>query len=343
MFADKLQQALAAYKAGDKAAARQMIAVVLKVQPTNADAWYMAAFMTEDPDKRIQLLERTLAIDPNHAQAQITLKKLRPSPFTDPLDEVIDQGLKAPPAKRRFSMVDKLLIAALIIALVITIGLVTFIVRSNQTKTAAIAALPEMYIKDGLTLRYPTGWKLDAYALNISLTYPPGSKPFGQFIGIDLFHNPSRANNWLTAEECNEPKLKNGIPNSDGTVLIKPNGNYLPITTFQLGNLAGSACGYRSENTMLKVAYIRLTDADVLSVIGYSNDADTFDLLFDQIVQSIQVDVPKVIAWGTPTPFPPLSSSESLRDRLTQSAVAPFPTSTNEPMPTMVPATPLSN
>lgn len=119
MSNDKLQQALAAFKSGDKAAARQMVAVILKVQPTNADAWYMAAFMTEDADKRIQLLERTLAIDPNHAQAQITLRKLRPVPLVDPLDEIISKSLDnntqtaqpvSPPKRRRSPLLIVLMI-----------------------------------------------------------------------------------------------------------------------------------------------------------------------------------------------------------------------------------------
>ena len=78
MVTPDLQSAIALYKRGERDEARRRVAAICKASPDNADAWYVAAMMTEG-DQRIRLLERALAIDPFHDKASAALNKGEPA------------------------------------------------------------------------------------------------------------------------------------------------------------------------------------------------------------------------------------------------------------------------
>lgn len=84
---ERLRQASQYLKSGEKVSAKPIIASVLKEDPYNAQAWYLAAYIYDDDDKRIQALEKALSIDPQHTGAQKALNKLRP---VDELDSMIN-------------------------------------------------------------------------------------------------------------------------------------------------------------------------------------------------------------------------------------------------------------
>ncbi len=77
-----LGQAYKLLMVGDKQRAGQIITQILRDEPHNAEGWYLASFVTEDPLKRIQALERAVALDPQHTRAWTALN-------ADPMDETL--------------------------------------------------------------------------------------------------------------------------------------------------------------------------------------------------------------------------------------------------------------
>ncbi|MEA3350143.1 MAG: hypothetical protein U9Q82_05955 [Chloroflexota bacterium] len=63
-------------KAGDKAAAKELLIKALKQNPKNADAWYVMAAVVTDTEQRTECLQRALQIDPQHEKARRTLSKM---------------------------------------------------------------------------------------------------------------------------------------------------------------------------------------------------------------------------------------------------------------------------
>lgn len=79
-----LQDAQAAYQAGDSAQARQLVKQVLKNAPS-ADAWVLAAKVMDDDAKAITCLKKALALDEWHMEANRLLLKLED---VKPLSEI---------------------------------------------------------------------------------------------------------------------------------------------------------------------------------------------------------------------------------------------------------------
>ena len=64
-----------AYRAGDKARARQLLGPILQ-DDSSADAWVMAAYVARDRNEAIAFLKSALRLDPSHEQATELLAKL---------------------------------------------------------------------------------------------------------------------------------------------------------------------------------------------------------------------------------------------------------------------------
>jgi hypothetical protein len=62
----------AAIRTGDIAYARERLSEIMKVE-TNAEICYLAALVAPTPTQRVQLLEKVLALDPQHQRAQQAL------------------------------------------------------------------------------------------------------------------------------------------------------------------------------------------------------------------------------------------------------------------------------
>jgi len=81
---DALQQIELDIQSGRLNEARAKLIQLLKAEPKNAQAWYLASFMTTDPVKQKEVLDRALNIDPDHARAHSRLQLIElgnhPSP-----------------------------------------------------------------------------------------------------------------------------------------------------------------------------------------------------------------------------------------------------------------------
>jgi ABC-2 type transport system ATP-binding protein len=73
---ERIKTAAQLIRAGDRAAAKDLLARLLREKPQLADAWYLVSFVTDVPAQRIDALERALSIDPSHPQANIRLEMI---------------------------------------------------------------------------------------------------------------------------------------------------------------------------------------------------------------------------------------------------------------------------
>lgn len=77
MAADKVQQAVALIKSGDRQSGQRLLAEVLRVDPRNETAWLWMSTLV-DAEKQRRCLEKVLSLNPNHPQARELLARLAP-------------------------------------------------------------------------------------------------------------------------------------------------------------------------------------------------------------------------------------------------------------------------
>jgi hypothetical protein len=103
-----LQQAFSLYQAGDKKQACEMLKVLVKQKPGNANAWYGLAICLDEESKKRYCLEKVLAIDPSHEKARQMLEKMLSAsrfnhnlstPVTSAAAQSAPLSVKAEPAK----------------------------------------------------------------------------------------------------------------------------------------------------------------------------------------------------------------------------------------------------
>ncbi|MBX3081048.1 MAG: hypothetical protein KF716_05395 [Anaerolineae bacterium] len=70
---DLLTQAAAELKRGSKATAESLIKQALHNDPHNADAWFLASFLTQVPEERRAVLEQAVKYNPTHEVARQAL------------------------------------------------------------------------------------------------------------------------------------------------------------------------------------------------------------------------------------------------------------------------------
>lgn len=73
---DLLQEGIAAFQAGDRAKAHELLSQVVQVDPENEQAWYYLAASESDPALRKQYLEQVLEINPGNAKAREVLDRI---------------------------------------------------------------------------------------------------------------------------------------------------------------------------------------------------------------------------------------------------------------------------
>ncbi len=73
---DKLQEGIAAFQAGDRLKAHDLLSEVVKIDPENEQAWYYLAASEGDPALRKQYLEQVLEINPGNAKAREVLDRI---------------------------------------------------------------------------------------------------------------------------------------------------------------------------------------------------------------------------------------------------------------------------
>lgn len=99
-------------KQGKRDQARKVVGAVLKANPHNADAWFVASFLVEGIGERIKMLERALESNPQHAAARKELEQLKSdtslldallsdeAPQEDTFEEL---PVAVPPASKQFA------------------------------------------------------------------------------------------------------------------------------------------------------------------------------------------------------------------------------------------------
>ena len=138
--ASLLAQAADDLKRGDKQAAADVIRQALHIDPQNADAWFLASYLSQVPEERRAVLEQAMKCNPTHAVAQQALTRVnetetmfselkaaewRPD-LTDVLLEAKRNGqLSASPSK---AQLEQVAIRAMVGLLIVIGGLIFVIV-----------------------------------------------------------------------------------------------------------------------------------------------------------------------------------------------------------------------
>ncbi len=71
----QLEQAIRAYKSGEKQKAQNLLARLVQAEPNNVDAWLWLADCIEKDEQKLYCLRRALKINPNNTLVKQTLKK----------------------------------------------------------------------------------------------------------------------------------------------------------------------------------------------------------------------------------------------------------------------------
>lgn len=91
---DKLKEAIAAVRTGNKREAQQQLTVLLDEDPTQVQGWYLLSLLVDSPQKQAAYLGKTLALNPNHEKARDQLALLKASGELAPTSSYVsDQPL----------------------------------------------------------------------------------------------------------------------------------------------------------------------------------------------------------------------------------------------------------
>jgi hypothetical protein len=100
-MSEKLQQAVAAYQAGDKKGAHGLLVELLQADPRNEQGWLLMARLLKKPEQRQKALENVLKLNPNNSQARRDLAALQPQPTSTPKDETVISKSPPPPVEHK--------------------------------------------------------------------------------------------------------------------------------------------------------------------------------------------------------------------------------------------------
>lgn len=76
-MSDKLQQAIAATRAGQNKDAQLLLAEAIEENPNNEHAWFLLGNLVESPEKRMAYLGKAVAINPQFAKAKQQLAQVQ--------------------------------------------------------------------------------------------------------------------------------------------------------------------------------------------------------------------------------------------------------------------------
>lgn len=74
----QVEQVISLIQEGNRSEATTVVQGMIKADPQNADAWYLAGILTADPAKKSGYYKRALSINPAHAKALKALAALKP-------------------------------------------------------------------------------------------------------------------------------------------------------------------------------------------------------------------------------------------------------------------------
>lgn len=74
---EKLKDAIAAARMGDKETAQRQLTELLDEDPQQVQGWYLLSLLVDSPQKQAAYLSKTLALNPDHEKAKEQLASLR--------------------------------------------------------------------------------------------------------------------------------------------------------------------------------------------------------------------------------------------------------------------------
>ena len=74
---EKLKEAIAAVRMGDKETAQRQLTDLLEEDPKQVQGWYLLSLLVDSPQKQAAYLSKTLALNPDHAKAKTQLAALQ--------------------------------------------------------------------------------------------------------------------------------------------------------------------------------------------------------------------------------------------------------------------------
>lgn len=218
---------------------------------------------------------------------------------------------------------------SIVFALIILGGAIVY--AASVLLKPADVPLPEMFIKYGVTVRYPAGWVLkDDGKYGVMFSSSPLEKTMPEHLIMLFASRSGKTLDQVTVKDCASDYNEKGMVDKDGRVIIKPGGAVEPKTPITVAGFSAVKCGYRSENTMAQVVYVAIGKGDMVTLGGLSSNAAAYEPIFKSMLNSLKVDPSQLGDFGklgldwTPTPTP-------YRDLATQRphpTDAPTPTST---------------
>ena len=74
---EKLKEAIAAVRMGDKQTAKRQLTELLDSDPEQVQGWYLLSLLVDSPQKQAVYLSKTLSLNPNHEKARQQLAALQ--------------------------------------------------------------------------------------------------------------------------------------------------------------------------------------------------------------------------------------------------------------------------
>jgi len=103
---DLLQEGIAAFQAGDRTKARELLNEVVKIDPENEQAWYYLAASESNPTLRKQYLQTVLEINPGNAKAREVLDRIQSRETVAESAPAATPGASASGGKARIRALD---------------------------------------------------------------------------------------------------------------------------------------------------------------------------------------------------------------------------------------------
>jgi hypothetical protein len=187
----QLQRAYALIKSGNKASALKLIDPILKTQPDNEVAWWLAANTVTNPRHVEYALEQVLRINPNHTAAQDKLTQLifeapvvtpqvvvQPAPIIRPAPPVVPIGSPVAIApKNQLGLITGLLTGVVVILLIVTVVAVISVMgrdkNSESPTEIVVAANPTAFVDNTEAQIQPTRSSSEENALPATWTPVP--------------------------------------------------------------------------------------------------------------------------------------------------------------------------
>jgi hypothetical protein len=313
--------------------AKRLVGQVLKIDPQNPDAWFFASVLTEDVEKKVKILERVLTLAPEHKAARRMLDRLRPpSEFEAVVGTMLSSAPAHSPSRRTGASINyprsqgRLLIGiAVSVLLVIVVATAILVLRpisTNSTPVSTIdqaamekptssqqAVLPQMYLKHGLTFRYPATWTIEPQETGSIQFQSNNTDPQNISKDFLLIETKRPVQNL----PCLNPALKDkGVTENSGNVLVEPGGIFSTQES-HISGLTALFCTYNSNNTTAQHVLITVSDTSTLSILAYSTNRSAFESIFKQVIDTINIDKNQMDDWWLAPPT--LKSLDEVRDK----------------------------